>query len=196
MNEHTRRNDMKILPRFRLRAVAVVPVAALLALAAAGCGGSSSTSMQKGGVAGASHSTSTVIVKTRKVKGKVILVNSKGHTLYVFMHDKRKRVTCTTSSGCASVWPPLKQKGMHKATARGAAKQALIGSDKNPGGGRVVTYSKWPLYTYSLDSGAGMANGEGKNLNGGRWYVISPSGKLIKSFGSGGGGGTTTSSWA
>jgi predicted lipoprotein with Yx(FWY)xxD motif len=188
---------MKNLPRFRRRAVAIAPLVALLALAAAGCGGSSSTSMQKGGVAGASHVASTVIVKTRTVKGKVILVNAKGRTLYVFMKDRRRRVTCTSSNSCASYWPPLKQRGTHKATARGAAKQALIGSDKNPDGGRSVTYSKWPLYTYVGDTAAGAATGEGKNLNGGRWYVISPAGKLIKSFGSTGGGGTTTGTgWA
>lgn len=187
---------MKNLPRFRLRAVAIAPLVALLALAAAGCGGSSS-SMPKGGVAGASHVTSTTIVKTRKVKGKVILVNAQGHTLYVFMKDRHRRVTCTSSNSCSSYWPPLKQKGKHKATARGAAKESLIASDRNPDGGRSVTYAKWPLYTYISDTSAGMATGEGKNLNGGRWYVISPSGKLIKSFGSTGGGGTsTTTSWA
>lgn len=186
---------MKNLLGLRLRAVVIAAAAALLALAAAGCGGSSGTAMQKGGVAGAQHSTSLVIVKTKKVKGKTILVNAAGHTLYVFMHDKRKRVTCTNS--CAGIWPPLKQKGTKKATARGGAKQALVGSDKNPSGGRVVTYSKYPLYTYTGDSGAGSANGEGQNLNGGRWYVISPSGTLIKKLGSGGGGGggTTTSTW-
>jgi predicted lipoprotein with Yx(FWY)xxD motif len=183
---------MKMLPGPRLRVVAIAPIAALLALAAAGCGGSSSTSMQKGGVAGASHATSTVIVKTRKVKGKVVLVNAKGHTLYAFLKDRRKRVTCTKANSCSSFWPPLKQSGMHKASARGAAKASLIGSDRNPDGGRSVTYSKWPLYTYTGDSGAGTASGEGKNLNGGLWYVISPSGRLIKSLSSGGGGGGTS----
>ena len=184
------------MPRFRLRAVAVVPIAALLALAAAGCGGSSSTSMHKGGVAGASHATSNTIVKTRKVKGKVVLVNAAGHTLYVFMKDQHRHVTCTGT--CASFWPPLKQKGTRKATARGAAKARLIGSYKNPAGGRVVSYAKWPLYTYVGDNAAGTAAGEGKNLNGGKWYVISPTGKLIKSLSSTGGGGTTTTGggWA
>jgi predicted lipoprotein with Yx(FWY)xxD motif len=179
---------MKILPgvRFRFRALALTSFAALVALAAAGYGGSSATASQ-GSVAGAQHTTSSVVVKTRKVKGKVILVNAAGHTLYVFARDKQKRVTCTGQ--CASFWPPLKQKGTHKARAGGAAKSSLIGSDKNPSGGRVVTYSKWPLYTYTGDSGAGSANGEGQNLNGGRWYVMSPSGKVLKSLSATGGGG-------
>jgi predicted lipoprotein with Yx(FWY)xxD motif len=180
--------------RFRLRAVAIAPLAALLALAAAGCGGSSAaTYQQKSGVAGAQHATSGVIVKTRKIKGYgTVLVNGSGHTLYVFAHDKRRRVTCTGS--CTNFWPPMKQKGTHKAKAGGAAKASLIASDKNPGGGRVVTYSKWPLYTYVGDHGAGTASGWNLNINGGRWYVISPAGKVIKSKTSGGGGGTTTTS--
>jgi hypothetical protein len=43
-----------------------------------------------------------------------------------------------------------------------------------------VTYNKWPLYTYLGDGGAGQANGQDVNLNGGKWYVITPSGVLIK----------------
>jgi predicted lipoprotein with Yx(FWY)xxD motif len=182
---------MKRLPsastRFRFRALAMVLFAALLGLAVAGVAG-----------AGARHTTSSAMVKTRKLKGfGPVLVNAKGHTIYVFMKDKRKHVTCTGS--CASFWPPIKQKGAHKATVGGAAKASLIGSDKDPAGGRVVTYSKWPLYTYAGDHGAGSAKGEGMNVNGGKWYVISPSGKVIKKKSSGGGGGggtTTTTSWA
>ena len=65
----------------------------------------------------------------------------------------------------------------------------MISSDKDPAGGRVVTYAKWPLYTYVGDSGAGTAKGEGLNNSGGRWYVMSPSGKIIKAKLSGGSGG-------
>ena len=53
-------------------------------------------------------------------------------------------------------------------------------SDRNPAGGRVVTYNKWPLYTYIGDTAPGQAKGQALNLNGGLWYVLSPSGKVIK----------------
>jgi predicted lipoprotein with Yx(FWY)xxD motif len=176
---------------YRLRLLAVALVAGL-GLVAAGCGGgSSSSSAPTGGVAGEQHSASTVAVKTRKLSGLgVVLTNSAGRTLYVFMKDARSRVTCTGS--CAGFWPPLKWKGSGKPTAGGTAKTALLSTDKNPSGGRVVTYNKWPLYTYSGDSGAGQSNGEGQNLNGGKWYVISAKGALVKHKTSGGGGGTTT----
>lgn len=163
-----------------MRRIGVIAgLAAVVAVLAAGCGGSSSSSMSKGGVAGARHITKSATVKTRKVKGLgVIVVNSRGFTLYMFKPDKRKRVTCRGS--CAAVWPPLKIKKGHKPTAGGKARQKLLGTDKNPGGGRVVTYNRWPLYTYVADTKPGQATGQGTNLNGGLWYVLSPAGKVIK----------------
>jgi predicted lipoprotein with Yx(FWY)xxD motif len=120
----------------------------------------------------------TATVQTKKVgKLGVILVNSKGRTLYMFKPDKRKRVTCKKS--CAVIWPPLKIKAGQRPTAGGAAKKSLLGTVKNPSGGRVVTYNRWPLYTYVLDTKPGQAKGQATNLNGGLWYVLSPSGRVI-----------------
>ena len=177
--------------RYQVRLLAVA-LLAVLGFVAAGCGGSSASSVPKSGVLGAQHSTSSVAVKTRKIKGLgVVLINTSGRTLYVFMKDKHSRVTCTGS--CASFWPPLKWKSSGKPTAGGAAKSGLLAWDKNPGGGKVVTYNHWPLYTYSGDSAAGQANGWNQNLNGGKWYVISPAGTVVKhKSAAGGGGGTTT----
>jgi predicted lipoprotein with Yx(FWY)xxD motif len=172
---------VRTFSRNRLRLLAVALVATLGLVAAGFAHGASS---------GAKHSLSSVAVKTRKVSGLgVILVNPSGRTLYVFMKDARSRVTCTGS--CASFWPPLKWKSTSKPTAGGAARTSLLSSDKNPSGGRVVTYNKWPLYTYTGDSAAGQAKGEGQNLNGGKWYVISPKGTLVKHRSSSGGGTTT-----
>lgn len=176
----------------RLRAGAVAAIATALGLAVAGCGGSSS-SPSTGGVAGTQQSTGSTSVTTRKVGGVgTVLTNAQGRTLYVFMPDQHRQVTCTGS--CASVWPPLKAGAMP--SAGGSARTSLLGADPNPAGGRVVTYAHWPLYTYVGDSGAGTAKGEGLNLNGGRWYVVSPSGQLVKKSmqsSAGGGSGTTTS---
>ena len=177
--------------RYRLRLLAAAAVA-VLGLVAAGCGGgSSASSAPKSGVAGEEHSASSAAVTTRRISGLgVVLVNAKGRTLYVFMKDQRSRVTCT--GACASFWPPLKWKGAGKPKAGGSAKTSLLSTVANPGGGRVVTYSKWPLYTYAGDSAAGQAKGEALNLNGGKWYVISAAGTLIKHKSSSGGGTTTT----
>jgi predicted lipoprotein with Yx(FWY)xxD motif len=74
---------------------------------------------------------------------------------------------------------PLKLKSGQRAIAGGAAKQKLLGADKNPGGGRVVTYNRWPLYTYVGDRKPGQTTGQALNLNGGLWYVLSPRGKVV-----------------
>jgi predicted lipoprotein with Yx(FWY)xxD motif len=175
--------------RYQVRLFAVA-LLAVLGFVAAGCGGSSASSAPRSGVAGAQHFTSSVAVKTRKIKGLgVVLVNAKGRTLYVFMKDKHSRVTCTGS--CASFWPPLKWKGSGKPAAGGAAKSAMVAWDKDPSGGKVVTYNHWPLYTYSGDSAAGQALGWNQNLNGGKWFVISAKGAVVKHKSSGGGGGST-----
>jgi predicted lipoprotein with Yx(FWY)xxD motif len=177
--------------RYQVRLMAVA-LLAVLGFVAAGCGGSSASSAPKSGVAGTQHATGSVAVKTRKIKGLgTVLVNPAGRTLYVFMKDAHRHVTCTGS--CASFWPPLKWKRSGKPKAGGAAKSGLLGLDKNPSGGKVVTYNHWPLYTYTGDSAAGQANGWNTNLNGGKWYVISAAGKVVKhktSSGGGGGGGT------
>jgi predicted lipoprotein with Yx(FWY)xxD motif len=170
---------------------AVVPIVAVLAAA---CGSSSNTttthaktSTSAGNTSSSSSSTTsnssssggvTISAKTIKPFG-AVLVNSAGHTLYIFAPDKAKKVTCV--SACATIWPPAKLPSGAKATASGQVKSSLLGSDPNPSGGRVVTYNGWPLYTYVTDTAPGVANGQGINSAGGLWYVIAPSGKVIKS---------------
>jgi predicted lipoprotein with Yx(FWY)xxD motif len=181
--------------RYQVRLLAVA-LLAVLGFVAAGCGGgSSAASMPKSGVAGAQHATSGAAVKTRKIKGLgVVLVKPNGRTLYVFMKDAHRHVTCTKANGCQSFWPPLKWTSSGKPKAGGTAKSSLLAWDKDPGGGKVVTYNHWPLYTYSGDTAAGQSKGWNKTLNGGKWYVISAKGTVVKhKTSSGGGGGTTTS---
>ena len=123
--------------------------------------------------------TTKVVVKTRNIpKLGTLLVNGKGLTLYMFVPDKQKKVTCVGT--CAKVWPPLKLPKGVKPAAAGKAKASLLGSDPDPSGGRVVTYNHWPLYTYIVDKKPGDATGQAVNLNGGLWYVLSPAGKVIR----------------
>jgi predicted lipoprotein with Yx(FWY)xxD motif len=110
--------------------------------------------------AASSARTSSVVVRvsTRTVPGLgPILVNSNRRTLYLFVPDKQKKVTCVSS--CAGVWQPLKKPTGAKLVAACAAKATLLGSDPDPAGGRVVTYNGWPLYTYVADTKAGVAYG-------------------------------------
>ena len=160
-----------------LRTGNLVALAAAVAVLATAWGGASSTA--KAGVAGTRHVTRSATVMTRKIRGLgTVLVNSRGLTLYMFVPDRRRRVTC--KGQCAVIWPPLKIKAGQKPTAGGAARKGLLGTDKNPSGGRVVTYNRWPLYRYISDSKPGQAKGQAIDLNGGFWYVLSPAGKVIK----------------
>jgi predicted lipoprotein with Yx(FWY)xxD motif len=150
------------------RVALVAVLAATVAIVAIGWTGTASSK------AAARHATRAATVQTKTLKKLgTVLVNSKGRTLYMFVPDHQKKVTCKRS--CAVAWPPLKVKTGQKPTAGGAAKKKLLGLD-----GRVVTYNRWPLYTYIGDSKPGQANGQAQNLNGGLWYVLSPSGKVIK----------------
>jgi predicted lipoprotein with Yx(FWY)xxD motif len=116
-----------------------------------------------------------------------ILTTAQGRTLYLFAPDKPGKSTCYGS--CAHYWPPLLSTG--KPTAGTGVKASLLGMTTRKDGKRQVTYNGHPLYTYVGDSAAGKTSGEGLNLSGGLWWVVSPAGKAVKTTTSspGGGGG-------
>jgi Secreted repeat of unknown function len=73
----------------------------------------------------------------------------------------------------------LVRAGQTVAAGRGV-RPGLLGTAQNPGGGRVVTYNGWPPYTYLGDAGPAHAAGQGKDDDGGYWYVMRPSGQIIR----------------
>lgn len=151
-------------------------VLATLAVGALTSFGAASTS-----ATGAPHvaARTALVISTRKLpKLGTVLVDGKGRTLYMFVPDKRKKVTCVRT--CAAIWPPVKLPKGVRVVARRRARLSLFGSDHDPAGGQVVTYSRWPLYTYIADTAPGQAKGQALNLNGGLWYVLAPSGKVIR----------------
>jgi predicted lipoprotein with Yx(FWY)xxD motif/mono/diheme cytochrome c family protein len=121
----------------------------------------------------------TLKISSRSVPGLgTILVDSSGHTLYVFAPDKHAKVTCT--GGCATIWPPETLPSGESPAGTGGVKASLLGSDPDPTGGKVVTYDGWPLYRYVADTAPGSAAGQDVNLNGGSWWVITTSGTVVK----------------
>jgi predicted lipoprotein with Yx(FWY)xxD motif len=128
----------------------------------------------------ASKKTPTVKIGTRNIPGLgTVLVGGNGRTLYMFVPDKERKVTCT-SKACVKAWPPLFLPTNGKPVATGSARQKLLGSDADRAGGRVVTYKGWPLYFFEGDTKNGVARGQDIDLTGGYWYVLTPSGALIK----------------
>ena len=104
-----------------------------------------------------------------------ILVDGRGRTLYLFARDRNGRSAC--SGSCAAYWPPLLTAGKPRAGA--GAKASLLGTTRRSDGRLQVTYRHHPLYTYVGDSGKGQTSGQGLNLSGGLWWVLSPAGNKI-----------------
>lgn len=152
------------------------PVLAALAvtLAAGGCGSSAAAPAASGRTAAG---TLTIAAKPLPRVG-TVLVNAAGYALYMFVPDDQRQVTCT--SVCAETWPPVRLRAGAALAAGPGVRQALLGSDADPAGGRVITYDGWPLYAYTGDVYAGQTTGQGIDLNGGYWYLIRPSGQLVK----------------
>ena len=159
---------------FLVRRLARPALAALaVTLAAAGCGGSAAAPAPATSGAG----TVTIAAKALPRVG-TVLVNAAGYALYMFVPDDQRQVTCT--SLCAETWPPVRLRPGAALAAGPGVRQALLGSDADPAGGRVVTYHGWPLYTYTADVYAGQTTGQAIDLNGGYWYLIRPSGQVVK----------------
>jgi predicted lipoprotein with Yx(FWY)xxD motif len=128
----------------------------------------------------ASGTTPVYEIKTANVHGLgKILVDGQGFTLYVFAPDNHSgRSKCYRR--CAAGWPPLVlPSGVSNAPAGPGVRASLLGHTQRKDGSVEVTYAKWPLYTWVIDSAPGAVTGQDINSLGGKWYVITPSGKLI-----------------
>jgi predicted lipoprotein with Yx(FWY)xxD motif len=149
---------------------------AALVLLAAGCGSSPGTGTQAAGQPSGHGPTVQIMAGSLPTVG-TVLVTAKGYALYMFAPDNHRSVTCT--GVCAGTWPPVKLSAGGSLAAGPGVSAALLGSDPDPDGGRVVTYDGWPLYTYTGDIDPGQATGQDIDLNGGDWYVLRPSGQPL-----------------
>jgi predicted lipoprotein with Yx(FWY)xxD motif len=115
------------------------------------------------------HGGGTVTLKTTRIGGVSVLTNARGFTLYWFGPDTPTSSKCTGS--CAAYWPPVI--GSPKA---GPGVTGTVGTVSRGGHTVQATYDGHPLYTYIGDDGAGLANGNNLDLNGGLWYEMRVSG--------------------
>ena len=114
-------------------------------------------------------------VSVHRTKLGLILVQSRGRTLYLFLKDRNGKSACAGS--CAGSWPPLVTRG--KPTAGPGVNPSLLGTTRRSNGALQVTYNKHPLYTFVLDKQAGQTNGEGNFAFGARWYAVSGRGTAV-----------------
>lgn len=138
------------------------------------------------GMKAATHVSGTVSL--RKTALGMILVSSKGRTVYLFERDRGGASAC--AGACATYWPPVTSTG--KPTAGSGVKAALLGRAKRSDGRMQVTYNRHPLYTFALDKAAGQVKGEGNLAFGAKWYGVSAKGVAVKSAPATGTTATTT----
>jgi predicted lipoprotein with Yx(FWY)xxD motif len=105
-----------------------------------------------------------------------ILVDGRGHTLYLFEKDKNGRSSC--AGACAGFWPPLITAG--RPLALKGAKASLLGTTRRSDGRLQVTYNHHPLYSFVKDTRKGLTKGEGLTVYGGEWYAVSATGTTVE----------------
>jgi predicted lipoprotein with Yx(FWY)xxD motif len=172
--------------RYWFTAVGAIAAGLLLAACGSSSGGGSSP-----GAAGTTPPASTAsggVVGTASTPVGTILVNGQGMALYVFGADSPGHSNCTGS--CLTYWPPAPAPAS-MATA-GSGVSAKLGVLKRSDGTNQLTVNGWPVYTYVGDSTPGAITGQGTNLSGGVWWVVSPSGAQITTT-SGASGSSTPS---
>jgi predicted lipoprotein with Yx(FWY)xxD motif len=174
-------HDRLKVPNRRRRAMLVVPAAAAGLAALAACSSSGSSSAGGSSAASGSAEAAAVGLKTASIGGVTVLTNAKGFTLYTFAPDTATTSAC--NGACATAWPP------QTALATVASPYATI---KRSDGSTQLTFNGHPLYTFTGDTAAGTASGNGVNAFGGLWHEVPASGAAApagsSSAGSGGGG--------
>jgi predicted lipoprotein with Yx(FWY)xxD motif len=116
------------------------------------------------------------VVALRKAALGPILVDARGHTLYLFEKDRNGASTC--NSACAKYWPPLTSHGTPH--AGNGAQQSLLRLARTRNGARQVTYAGHPLYTFVGDKRAGQTAGEGLDSFGADWYAVAANGHKVE----------------
>ena len=110
-------------------------------------------------------------VATRSTSLGSVLVDARGHTLYVFDQDKGARSACTGS--CSASWPAFLT--TTKPVALKGVPAAKLGMVKRGNGTFQVTFMGHPLYFFASDAKAGDVRGAAIT----HWAAISPNGKRL-----------------
>jgi predicted lipoprotein with Yx(FWY)xxD motif len=168
---------------------AAVSAAALGALAA-GCGNgplvvamaghhAAAPAAAAASAAATAAAADTTVVALRRLPGVdgPVLAGNGGRTLYLFGGDPAGQSRC--SGACVTAWPPYLAAGPLRAGP--GVNPALLGTTHRADGTIQVSYDGHPLYYYQGDISAGSRQGEGARAFGGRWYLVTASGRRVTS---------------
>jgi predicted lipoprotein with Yx(FWY)xxD motif len=135
----------------------------LTSLALAACGQASSASAPTAPPRLASTAVRTAVNPTLGT----VLTTADGRTLYYFAPERGGAIACTGQ--CAQVWMPLITPSGFLSTP--AALPGTLSTIRRAEGAQI-TYSEWPLYTFSGDTAAGDTAGQAVL---GKWFVATTS---------------------
>jgi predicted lipoprotein with Yx(FWY)xxD motif len=106
------------------------------------------------------------------------LVDGAARTVYILTSEKGAKIECKGS--CLTIWPPLL---VAKSTSRlrlGAGVKGKIGFVGYSKTKKQVTFNSYPLYTFSGDTGALQAHGQGIKQGKGTWALAKAAAKSPK----------------
>jgi predicted lipoprotein with Yx(FWY)xxD motif len=166
-----------------LASAAVIPLAALAAVggthvANAGTTHPSIESARSVNAASVTRNRPRATVQVRPRGLGKILVDSRGHTLYLFKKDTGGKSRC--SGSCAVNWPPLLATG--RPAAGSGVKGSKLGTTRRSDGKTQVVYNRHPLYRFVGDKKPGQTTGQGITAFGARWFALTPSGNQISAM--------------
>jgi predicted lipoprotein with Yx(FWY)xxD motif len=167
------------------RAVHLAVLGALGVLVLAGCGSSGSggggnhATTGSGGNQAAAGSGGTTLTVRSEAGRSGVLATADGRTLYESTQE-HGTVLCK-SSACTAIWVPLIVAAGQTPTAPSQV-SGTLGTIMRPDGMAQVALDGKPLYTFSVDQGAGQVKGDGvhDSFDGTdfTWHAATPSGQI------------------
>ena len=103
-----------------------------------------------------------------------IVVADKGLSVYYFTKDTKDSGTSACTGDCLVAWPPVTTTA---ATPTVEGVTGKVGTIQTADGKMQITVNGMPIYYYAKDQAAGDITGQGV---GGVWYLVAPSGEMIK----------------
>jgi predicted lipoprotein with Yx(FWY)xxD motif len=167
----------------KIQALVAAVVLAAAAVGAAVLGDTSSAALQQ--------APKGAVISIHKTALGKVLVDARGHTLYLFEKDKHGMSAC--NGACLVYWPAVRTATKPRAGA--GVRASLLGTTKRSDGRSQVTYAGHPLYTFIGDKKAGQTTGEGLTDFGAAWDAVAPNGRSIEPSGRGSTGAGNGPGW-
>jgi predicted lipoprotein with Yx(FWY)xxD motif len=126
------------------------------------------------GAAGSSAPASAAELMVAQSAVGQIVVGDKGLSVYAWTKDTKDGGTSACTAACLTTWPAVTST---TATPTVSGVTGKVGTIPTADGKMQVTINGMPIYYYSKDQAAGDIMGQGV---GGVWYLVSPTGEMIK----------------